>query len=284
MVQVTGKEDVWELTKTRKAIPADPTKMLKVIAAGFSRTATVSFSMAMQILLEGPVCHCGTTCLLREEAFIKKWISICNADPVTDSAIIKDTLRTLSAGYVSIADTPSYLFSGELAELYPDAIVICTIRDPVRWHESMKEVMQTVYLMVFLNILFLPLPTLRHFGAWVKAIEKRSKYLYNENRWDKYDISQDDPGKKHLEYHAAYLKRVIQPSRLYFFNVKDGWAPLCKILNVPIPDIPFPHGNDKIAIQETLFGYMKEALRRWLVIFAALGVVLTFLIRTWTSS
>jgi len=87
--------------------------------------------------------------------------------------MIKDTLRTLTAGYVSTADTPAYLFSGELAELYPDAIVICTTRDPVRWHESIKEVMQTVHLMVFLNILFLPLPTLRYFGAWVKCTEKR---------------------------------------------------------------------------------------------------------------
>ena len=55
MVQVTVQEDPWELTKTRKAIPADLTRTPKVIAAGFSRTATVSFSMAMQVILKGPV-------------------------------------------------------------------------------------------------------------------------------------------------------------------------------------------------------------------------------------
>ena len=68
----------------------------------------------------------------------------------------------------------------------------------------------------------------------------------------------------------------------YTINVKDGWAPLCKILNVPIPNVPFPHGNDKMAVQETLFGYIKQALWRWLMMFAALGVVAAFLIRTWT--
>jgi len=62
MVQVVGVEDLGEFTKTQKALPSDLTKTPKVIAAGYSRTATVSFSMAMQILLKGPVCHCGTVC------------------------------------------------------------------------------------------------------------------------------------------------------------------------------------------------------------------------------
>jgi hypothetical protein len=87
--------------------------------------------------------------------------------------MIKDTLRTLAAGYVSIADNPALLFSGELAELFPDSIVICTTRDPQRWHESMKEVMDTVFLMVFLKVLFWPMPTMRYFAKWVKGIEKR---------------------------------------------------------------------------------------------------------------
>ena len=27
------------------------------------------------------------------------------------------------------------------------------------------------------------------------------------------------------------------------YNVKDGWEPLCKFLNLPIPDEEFPHKN-----------------------------------------
>lgn len=60
MVLITGQEDPGDIVKTRNAIPADPTKTLKVIAAGYDRTGTVSFSMAMQILLKGPVCHSGS--------------------------------------------------------------------------------------------------------------------------------------------------------------------------------------------------------------------------------
>ena len=31
--------------------------------------------------------------------------------------------------------------------------------------------------------------------------------------------------------------------KLLVYNVKDGWEPLCKFLNLPIPDEEFPHKN-----------------------------------------
>ena len=30
----------------------------------------------------------------------------------------------------------------------------------------------------------------------------------------------------------------------YFFEVKEGWGPLCKFLDVPVPNIPFPNTDD----------------------------------------
>ena len=54
----------------QKSIPADPSRTLKVIGAGYSRTGTVSFAMALQTLLKGPVCHSGTAGLVREECEI----------------------------------------------------------------------------------------------------------------------------------------------------------------------------------------------------------------------
>ena len=77
----------------------------------------------------------------------------------------------------------------------------------------------------------------------------------------------------HLQVHAEYLKRVVPASRLFFFNVKDGWAPLCKILDCPIPDEPFPHANDKVAVQKFIEGLVKDALVKWLQIFSGIGVL-----------
>ena len=41
-----------------------------------------------------------------------------------------------------------------------------------------------------------------------------------------------------------YVKETVPPSRLLIFEPKQGWEPLCKFLNKPIPEEPFPHVND----------------------------------------
>lgn len=61
--------------------------------------------------------------------------------------------------------------------------------------------------------------------------------------------------------------------RLFFFDLKEGWGPLCKILDVPIPDREFPHENDQDAVQEFMMGFVKKAINRWLMIFAAVGAL-----------
>jgi hypothetical protein len=49
------------------SIPTDLSRSLRVIGAGYSRTGTVSFALALEKLLKGPVCHSGSSVLLREE-------------------------------------------------------------------------------------------------------------------------------------------------------------------------------------------------------------------------
>jgi hypothetical protein len=67
-------------------------------------------------------------------------------------------------------------------------------------------------------------------------------------------------------------------ARVHKFNVKDGWEPLCKALNLPVPDVPFPHANDAEAVQEVFQGFIKTALMRWAGI---LGVVAVWWYALW---
>lgn len=46
----------------------DPHCSLQVIGAGFSRTGTVSMALALEELLDGPVCHGGTQMHMLEES------------------------------------------------------------------------------------------------------------------------------------------------------------------------------------------------------------------------
>ena len=41
-----------------------------------------------------------------------------------------------------------------------------------------------------------------------------------------------------------HVKQTVPEDSLLVFEVKQGWEPLCKFLNLPIPDESFPHVND----------------------------------------
>lgn len=52
------------------SIPTDPSKKVQVISAGYSRTGTVSMSLALEKLVDGPVLHGGTQILVRDDGRI----------------------------------------------------------------------------------------------------------------------------------------------------------------------------------------------------------------------
>jgi Sulfotransferase domain len=61
------------------SMPTDLSKEVRVIGAGFSRTGTTSLALALEKLLQGPVCHGGTTLLLREEGMARIFIITCSS-------------------------------------------------------------------------------------------------------------------------------------------------------------------------------------------------------------
>ena len=59
--------------------------------------------------------------------------------------------------------------------------------------------------------------------------------------------------------------------RLVFFDVKDGWKPLCKALGKEVPDeVPFPQINDGEAIDRFAKKHVQRGLVRWAGILAAI--------------
>ena len=48
------------------------------------------------------------------------------------------------------------------------------------------------------------------------------------------------------------MRAYVPPKQLLVFDVKEGWAPLCKFLQLPVPDTPFPNINDASEIRFNL--------------------------------
>ena len=45
------------------------------------------------------------------------------------------------------------------------------------------------------------------------------------------------------EEHNELVKNTVPKENLLVWNLKEGWEPLCKFLDVPIPDVPVPRDN-----------------------------------------
>jgi hypothetical protein len=52
-----------------------------------------------------------------------------------------------------------------------------------------------------------------------------------------------------FQKHNQAVRDTIDPTRLLVFDVREGWGPLCRFLEVPVPDEPFPRLNDTATFQ-----------------------------------
>jgi hypothetical protein len=105
---------------------------------------------------------------------------------------------------------------------------------------------------------------MRHFVTYIECLQAQ---------WDtRYDGCRDNTWI--YDRHIEWLKEVVPADRLVFFNVKEGWEPLCRALGKEVPkDIPFPRVNDSQAINRVAEYHIKRGLLRWAVAFAVVGVL-----------
>lgn len=72
--------------------------------------------------------------------------------------------------------------------------------------------------------------------------------------------------------HNEDVKRTVPPEKLLVFSVKEGWAPLCEFLDVPVPDEPFPHVNDRQSFKK-MYGAWGAAGNAIIAAVGAVGAV-----------
>lgn len=134
--------------------------------------------------------------------------------------------------YTSCVDWPSAAYWRELIEVYPEAKVILTWRSAESWWDSFSRTI---------------LPGIKG-GEDPAAV---GKVLIE---------AQVFGGRLDDRDHAMALYRAnveavmaeVPAGRLLVHRLGDGWAPLCAHLGVPVPDVPYPHGNSAEAFHNRL--------------------------------
>ncbi|KAI1015361.1 hypothetical protein LB504_010971 [Fusarium proliferatum] len=242
-----------------------PGTKLQVIGAGLPRTGTASISRALEILLDGPVYHGGTQAFLGPEREIKTWIQVLNQwrpEGISIKHSNLDLIKERVDGFVAITDSPGSTLVRELMAIYPDAMVICTARDVEAWERSMATV-STKSTQWFLHFVLLPLPSLRYFVDYINALRQQWFLKFGET---------EPVTSSSYNQHITWLKENVPEDRLVFIDVRDGWEPLCKALDLPVPkDIPFPRINDSQAIDSFAKKHVNRGLTRWGMILFVIG-------------
>lgn len=205
---------------------------MEIIGAGFGRTGTTSLKKALDQLGFGPVLH-GMDFNDRRFHLQRPWHNKVRGLQVPWDKLVE--------GHRSAIDWPVAHYWRQLAAEYPDAKIILTHRPVRNWLESFKATILPNIASQFNS----PAE-----GEWAAQVIGVSTFAM--------DFSDENLMKVYAR-HIADVRASIPPDRLLVFDVQEGWKPLCRFLEVSVPDGLFPSSNDAEA-----FGQSRIDINDWL--------------------
>jgi hypothetical protein len=204
---------------------------VRLIGAGLPRTATLSQKVALEKLGYGPCYHMVN--VLGDLDLVDGWCRALNGQV---------PLPELLNGYESTVDWPGAFFYRDLIDLYPDAKVLLSVREPDTWARSMRD---TIWGVLYGDIL------IHHLSAARACLEPRWRAFTEMmcEMWERSGMVNDaenhmDAMSRAMRGYNDEVQEMVPDDRLLVWSAADGWEPLCAFLEVPVPDEPFPRAND----------------------------------------
>jgi hypothetical protein len=193
---------------------------MKLIGAGFGRSGTMSIKAALDQMGAGPCYHMKVTLKRYHHMhfFMRAWRGQ------------KVNWKRFFRRYNSAVDWPTCSFYRDLMNEFPEAKILLNVRDPEDWYNSMHETIWAIQ------------PA---FPWWFPRIVRT---MHNEIIWGANLKGVFEDRNKTIEVYREWIeevKKTVPAERLLVYQVKEGWKPLCDFLNVPVPDRPFPHINER---------------------------------------
>jgi hypothetical protein len=202
---------------------------LQVIGAGLGRTGTMSLKLALEELGFGPCYHMSE--VAGGNGAFPLWVEAAkgNAD-----------WEKIFEGYSSTTDYPACSFWRALAAFYPDAKVILSLRDPVKWFESVNTTIFSSEMSAHLT------------GSPMQEFFEKCVWAGFGAR-----ITDKDFMVEAFNRHNEAVMREIPEERLLVYETGQGWKPLCEFLGVPVPASAYPRANTR----EDFLSFVIPAIR-----------------------
>ncbi|UJW30472.1 sulfotransferase family protein [Saccharothrix sp. AJ9571] len=207
--------------------------MVEVIGAGFGRTGTLSLHSALETLGYGP-CHHMREVLGNADA-TAAWAKALRGD--------RDALRAAVDGYRATLDFPACLLWRELKELFPEAKVLLSVREPESWYRSAAA---TIFDPVMEQV--------------VAKLSAGDSPMTAEMMAAMADRGFGHRGKDEtiawFLRHNEEVQAAVPAEELLVYRVTEGWEPLCEFLGAEVPDEPFPRVNDTAEVAEKVGDFL----------------------------
>lgn len=191
---------------------------------------------------------------------------------------------------------PAAYFAEELIEYYPDAKVILTIRDSESWVKyalqpftrgnsaNLPRSQQNSIMKA--NSGFMP-PILSFTATLLKMPNRWNYPMFMQLNEILYDKDFDRNGVKSMHQHYDKVRSLVPKERLLEYHVSDGWEPLCKFLDKPVPteELPFINKSTGFAQKDRqrLVSMVTGQLKKVIGIAAYITLITTVLsaVSTW---
>jgi Sulfotransferase domain len=225
---------------------------MKVIGAGLPRTATLTQKISLEMLGLGPCYHMVN--VLSDLSLAPKWAAAFDGNADWDA---------IFAGHQASVDWPGSFFWRELIDYYPDAKVLLSVRSGDSWATSMKN---TIWGVFYDDVLMRLLSDARS-----KVDPGWHDYLdLMKAMWQKSGLLGEMGGVFDPAVLAAAMERfnqevrdTVPADRLLEWKPADGWEPLCRFFEVPVPQAPIPHVNDSAMFAGRIVEGSLAVLNAW---------------------
>lgn len=253
----------------------EPSRETEVISAGAGRTGSYSMALALRILGYQNVFHCCD-----ELDNPEKWAIInraCDATfPVlptyTGVPFTRSQWDELLGSCDAITDLAG-TFATQLIEAYPNAKIILSHRETEAWYNSVDK---TLLPMISGPVVFVFMRYIEPLCGSAIGATGRKMLL----GWAGVRTTEEfrQVARKVYARHAAEVNRLVPEERLLNYRLGDGWEPLCQFLGKPVPDVPFPHANEREVMKRRMVRKQWHFLRGAVVRLGPYVVVLIALL------
>lgn len=225
---------------------------LKLIGAGLPRTGTLSQKVALELLGFGPSYH-WVNVIADLDRQVELWERALEGE---------DRWEEIFAGCRSSVDWPGGYFYRELMEAYPEAKVLLSVREPESWERSFRD---TIWTMSYGETV---MPLLSRARAEIDPRWKRYLALVDRMFWGPRGTfaaghAESSQLIDQMLAHQERVQRDVPAERLLVWEVGEGWEPLCEFLEVPVPEEPLPHANDRETFLQRVIDGALTTLQTW---------------------